>query len=70
MAGRDQRRRQSSRRDFLIVQKVPQRLRVGKRTRLVHQRFYPRRQTCRAVAMGHHQFLVTPLQARFQLQIV
>jgi hypothetical protein len=58
------------RRDFIVVQEAPQRLRVRKCRDAIGQRFDARRQARCAVAVRHDQFFVTPSQARFQVQFV
>ena len=70
VAGSYQRGRQLVGSDVLIIQKAPQRLSMPKCAAPVCQRFDPCRQIACAVAMCHYQFLVTLLQARFQLHFV
>ena len=66
MGNRQQRPRQASGRDLVVRQKPPERLRMRCVLRAVEEGFHTRSQLVGAVAVRGDQFLITPLQPRFE----
>ena len=66
MGNRQQRSRQASGRDLVVRQKPPERLRMRCVLRAVEEGFHTRSQLVGAVAVRGDQFLITPLQPRFE----